>query len=678
MENRSQACSRPRVIILVVIVLVLLCAAAGMIAWAITRENSFTDDTSGMTSWTVGKAEFQLKNDSLVLAYDQPVKFRGQFGVNQPLGSPIDCSEAADLDLCLDWNGDRKLEIEYSLEGNVSCHEIQWTAQKCQNQILKDCFDIGESHWYGGYEDFHQYWPLERTTRNTSAYTPTDTYMDEIGDVVDRYFISTEGIGIFIEKDVPLYISINESEDKRICLTSTYKDMYPYVNTEGKLPSLKYHVCRAGNVRKIHDYMSNRFHGKPSDIPDERLFKYPIWSTWAQYHTEINQTTTLQFADDILQNNLPHSQIEIDDNWTPKYGDMTFDTVKFPYAKRMIKDLTNKGFRVTIWVHPFFNIDSKNFKIGASQENQYFLRQVGSDLPALVTWWRGEAAAVLDVSNPKAVDWFLGFLSQLKSEYNISSFKFDGGNGGTVPKVFSFQNNDSNPNVYAELWARLAYRSDTTVRHQEVRVGASTYDLPMFVRVLDLTSSWDRNNGLEKLIPVAMTFGILGYPFVLPDMIGGNGYIGVPERELYIRWLQANTFLPAMQFSIGPWLFDQEVVNISRDYINLHAKYADVIVSLAREATTTGAPIIRPLWWVAPDDPDAQTIDSEFLLGNDILVAPILKKGARYRDIYLVEGQWQDMLRGSVLQAGWIRNYTADIHELPYFIRLNSSVTINY
>ncbi|XP_060071304.1 myogenesis-regulating glycosidase-like [Ylistrum balloti] len=672
MADKAQARGGRRTVILVAVFVALVCVAVGMIVWATTRKSNEKDDSAEELSWKVGNADLRRNTQTYYLFNGLSVKFNGQLGVNQSLGIPRDCTQDVKMDLCLDWDKDRKLEIVHSQTGEVSCYDIEWTAKMCPGQILKDCYDIGASHWYGGYEDYHQYWPLERTTRETSAYVPTDTYMDKIGDVVDRYFISTDGIGIFIEKDVPLFISINETHDKRICLTSTYNGIYPYVNTQGKLPFLKYHVCQALNVRTIHDYMSNRFRSKPLDIPDEQIFKYPIWSTWAQYHTDINQTTTLQFADDILNNNLSHSQLEIDDNWTPKYGDMTFDMSKFPDARGMMEDLTNKGFRVTIWIHPFFNIDSENFKIGALKK--YFLRQVGSDLPALVSWWRGNAAAVLDVSNPEAVVWFLGFLNQLQTEYNISSFKFDGGNGNAIPKVFVFQNNDSNPYVYAELWSRLAYQSDTIVRHQEVRVGASTQDLPMFVRVLDLTSSWGRNNGLEKLIPVAMTFGLLGYPYVLPDMIGGNGYIGLPDRELYIRWLQANTFLPAMQFSIGPWLFDEAVVNISREYIDLHSKYAEVFISLAREATRTGAPIIRPLWWVAPGDENAQTIDSEFLLGNDILVAPILKKGARHRDIYLVEGAWQDMLRGSVLQQGWIRDYAADIHELPYFIRLNGSV----
>lgn len=83
----------------------------------------------------------------------------------------------------------------------------------------------------------------------------------------------------------------------------------------------------------------------------------------------------------------------------------------------------------------------------------------------------------------------------------------------------------------------------------------------------------------------------------------------------------------------------------------------------------TAAPIIRPLWWVAPTDKAALTIDSEFLLGNDILVAPVLESGARSRDVYLPPGQWTDELRGGIKQGGWHRNYSVELHELPYFKR---------
>jgi len=161
--------------------------------------------------------------------------------------------------------------------------------------------------------------------------------------------------------------------------------------------------------------------------------------------------------------------------------------------------------------------------------------------------------------------------------------------------------------------------------------------------MLDKNSNWDNTNGLKTLINTALTFGILGYPFILPDMIGGNAYSGIkPNRELFIRWLQATPLMPAMQFSIVPWQYDGEVINITQKFVKLHEEYSDLIIDLANEAVQTGAPIIRPLWWISPLDEESQITDSEFLLGNNTLVAPILEQNARSRNIYLPAGKWKD------------------------------------
>ena len=77
--------------------------------------------------------------------------------------------------------------------------------------------------------------------------------------------------------------------------------------------------------------------------------------------------------------------------------------------------------------------------------------------------------------------------------------------------------------------------------------------------MLDKESRWGYDNGLQSLIPTLLHFG-LGYPFVLPDMIGGNAYGERPTKELYIRWMQANSFMPSVQFSIVPWDYDAEVI----------------------------------------------------------------------------------------------------------------------
>jgi len=205
----------------------------------------------------------------------------------------------------------------------------------------------------------------------------------------------------------------------------------------------------------------------------------------------------------------------------------------------------------------------------------------------------------------------------------------------------------------------------------KVRTGRHSQQLPVFTRMLDKDSVWGYDNGLKSMVTTLLQFGTVGYPFVLPDMVGGNGYGSLPGRELYIRWLQVNVFMPAVQISFVPWIYDDEVVEHARVMMELHAHYATLIVQLARDAVETGLPINRPIWWIDPADQTALSIDSEFLLGDEILVAPVLEEGARVRDIYLPAGKWYDNIQDNVLEGPtWLYSYQADLLTLPYFTKV--------
>jgi len=133
-----------------------------------------------------------------------------------------------------------------------------------------------------------------------------------------------------------------------------------------------------------------------------------------------------------------------------------------------------------------------------------------------------------------------------------------------------------------------------------VRAVFRNQQLPVFVRMLDKNSVWDHNNGLRSIIPTALEFGIAGYPFVLPDMIGGNGYGAdasveglsstvLPDRELFVRWTELTAFMPAMQFSIVPWQYDEETVAITRKFALLHGTIiGDELEAAAKDAVLHG------------------------------------------------------------------------------------------
>ena len=127
-----------------------------------------------------------------------------------------------------------------------------------------------------------------------------------------------------------------------------------------------------------------------------------------------------------------------------------------------------------------------------------------------------------------------------------------------------------------------------------MRAAFRNQQLPVFVRMLDKDSAWGQSNGLRSLIPTALAYSIAGYPFVLPDMIGGNGVPGKPgavppDRELFVRWAELTAFMPAMQFSFAPWQYDDETVAIVRKFVHLHeTAVGDELERAAKDAVLHG------------------------------------------------------------------------------------------
>lgn len=419
-------------------------------------------------------------------------------------------------------------------------------------------------------------------------------------------------------------------------------------------------------LEKAHEHAIRAVLGKPSGYPDERMIRYPIWSTWARYKRDINETVVLEFADEILAHNFNNSQLEIDDDWEECYGALSFKQSKFPNPKNLTDTLKTKGFRVTIWIHPFVN-DLCNPRFQEAEINGYFVYN-NTDNSTNTSWWNG-VGGITDFTNSDAVKWYVSRLQTLKEESGINAFKFDAGETSWLPQPPRLNARLTEiPGIYTKNYVYTVSQFGPMI---EVRVGQQSQNLSHFVRMIDKDSKWSISNGLKTLVTTLLQMNMVGYPLVLPDMIGGNGYGETPTKELFIRWLQANVFMPSLQYSYVPWDFDDETTEICKNYTDLHAQYADKIIELAVKATQDGSPINPPIWWVDPTDETAQVIESEFLLGEDILVAPVLNEGATSRDIYLPIGQWNDNLRSeTIMGPKWLKNYTVALNELAYFTRV--------
>jgi alpha-glucosidase (family GH31 glycosyl hydrolase) len=257
----------------------------------------------------------------------------------------------------------------------------------------------------------------------------------------------------------------------------------------------------------------------------------------------------------------------------------------------MTDALHQMGFRVTTWSHPFANVDSTTFLQGAKRG--LWLKDAGGTAPGLVDWWQG-TAAVIDPTDKEAVNWFMQIHREFKERYAIDSFKFDAGEISYTPPFFVTKEKQTNVNEFTQSYAEMVASMGPLV---ELRSAYRSQRHPVFVRMLDKFSTWGLDNGLQTVIPTALMMSTIGYAFILPDMIGGNGYsenefsfeTKLPSKELFIRWTQLNAFLPAMQFSIAPWQLDQEVIDICREFVKIHEdEVTPVILRAADDVINTG------------------------------------------------------------------------------------------
>lgn len=523
--------------------------------------------------------------------------------------------------------------------------------------------------WYGQGERVVQTWPLDRLPVIADPLMPFDHGSDGTLNITTPLWFNASGAALLVEEgpgDLAATLGRGNDDLLRIVVRAPevpFGAEFDAPVERGPL-RLAINVLLGATVPEVFD-LALRFLGHPTSAPPEDLFERPIWTTWAQYKMGVDQAQVLQFAEAIVDHGYPRSVMEIDDRWQSVYGACEFDPVKFPDPGGMVEQLHQQGFRVTLWMPPFFAPDSAPFAEAAEQG--FLVRHPLTDAPYLVRWWQGYGG-LLDVTNQAALDWWLAGLQRLQTTYGVDGFKFDAGEGNFLP-ADARTALPMNRRSYADRYVQwIAEHFAWT----EVRAGWRSQRYGLLFREWDKWSRWGLDNGLHSVLTQALALSLIGYPFILPDMIGGNAYGGErPDRELLIRWTQLTALLPAMQFSIPPWLYDDETTAICRRYAGLHSDLAPYIQALISQTLRDGTPIVRPLFWHAPADQTAQTIDDQFLLGDLLLVAPVLNPGQRSRNIYLPEGQWRDRWNGTlVLGPRWLDNYAAPLDTLPLFERL--------
>ncbi|MGI6335755.1 MAG: glycoside hydrolase family 31 protein [Eubacteriales bacterium] len=398
-------------------------------------------------------------------------------------------------------------------------------------------------------------------------------------------------------------------------------------------------------------------------VPDLRFYRTAQYNTWAELIYEQTQPAITAYAEAIVSHGYTPGVFMIDDSWQTGYGLWRFNRERFDDARTMIDHLHRLGFTVMVWIVPYLCADSPEFREAAADPARLLRNPDGS--PAILKWWNGYSAA-LDMTSEGDIAWLRGVCDGLMRDFGVDGFKCDGGSIDGYPDGLICRNGPATKADLTAAWNRFAL----SYKVSEVKDTWKAGGLPFNQRLRDKSHEW-HGQGLSCLIPDAIALSLTGHAYICPDMVGGGSWVnflpGAPlDQELIVRFAQASALFPAMQFSVAPWrVLTAENAALVKKTEELHVRFGGYICEQVERTAVTGEPILKPLAYDYPGR-GYEDITDEFLLGDELLVAPVLEKGAVTRKVVFPPGVWVSEDCGTY-EGPCTAEVTAPLSVLPWF-----------
>ena len=430
----------------------------------------------------------------------------------------------------------------------------------------------------------------------------------------------------------------------------------------------------------------------------------PLWalgnqqSRWSYFP----ESRVREIADGFRKNKIPADVIYLDVDYMNGYRVFTWDKTRFPNPAKMIADLNADGFKTVLIIDPGIKRDENYSTYTDGLKNDIYVKNPdGSTL--IRNAWAAESAFP-DFTNPKAREWFGNQYKQHLLE-GVAGFWNDMNEPGVFvtdnyekpeimhhpAKTFALDTphfgdglRDTHRryhNVYGMQMTRSTFESLRKLAPEKrpfvlTRAGFAGVQRFSAVWTGDNVASWDH---LALTIPMLTNLSVSGVPFVGADV---GGFTEMPSGELYTRWLQAAALTPFLRsHSVGwvgnkePWEYGAEFTKINRATVELRYQFLPYLYTLFYQHEKTGEPIMRPLWYEFPNDKGTYLINDEYLVGRDILIAPVVKQGVATRGIYLPVGaEWLDWWTGEKLESGKTHYLKTPLDRLPIFVRVGAVI----
>lgn len=382
----------------------------------------------------------------------------------------------------------------------------------------------------------------------------------------------------------------------------------------------------------------------------------PLWSfgTWMSRITYFTQEEGYDVAASLRKHRIPSDVIHFDTGWfeTDWECDYEFAPGRFSDAGKMIQDLLDDGFHISLWQLPYFTPHNKYYK--ELVENGLYVKNAKGGMPF--------EDAVLDFSNPETVKWYQEKLAGLL-KLGVGAIKVDFGEGAPLNGFYA----SGRSGLYEHNLYPLRYNKAVSDITKEVKGERIMWARSAWAGSQRYPLHWggDASNtdvGMAATLRCGLSFGLSGFSFWSHDI---GGFVQSTPEGLYRRWLPFG-FLTSHTRAHGapptePWLYNEGFTDAFRVCAEMKYKLMPYIYGEARKCVETGLPMVRAMLVEYPSDPAVWQIDDQYFFGSDILVAPMMTEGT-WRSVYLPEGKWVDYQNPKkVYSAGWQKIAAGDI-----------------
>ncbi|HEY0186376.1 MAG TPA: alpha-xylosidase [Cellulomonas sp.] len=406
--------------------------------------------------------------------------------------------------------------------------------------------------------------------------------------------------------------------------------------------------------------------GRPARVPD---WSYGLWLS-TSFTTSYDEASVMAAVDGMADRGLPLSVFHFDCFWMREFHwcDFVWDPATFPDPAGLLRRLHERGLKVCVWINPYIAQRSHLFTEG--KELGYLVRRADGSVWQWDLWQAG--MALVDFTNPAAAAWYQSKLAVLLDQ-GVDAFKTDFGERIPTDVVW---HDGSDPermhNYYTHLYNRTVF---DLLRERRGEGEAVLFARSATAGGQQFPVHWGGDCestfvSMAESLRGGLSLASSGFGFWSHDI---GGFEGTPDPAVFKRWtafglLSSHSRLHGSGSVRVPWAFDEEAVEVTRRFTRLKLSLMPYLAAAGREAHTDGIPVMRPMVLEFPDEVGAATVDSQYLLGASLLVAPVFTADGSV-DVYVPAGSWTSLLDGSTVEGPrWHRQrHAAD--SLPLLVR---------